>query len=189
MFGPYFLVAPVTEHQYFPLDKENKANFKNIKDIELYLPAETVWYDFWTGKTYQGGQIIKRKTPIDIMPLFVKAGSIIPMGPEIQYATEKPADPIELRIYTGADAEFVLYEDENDNYNYEKRIYSTILFKWIETDRKLIIEKRNGEFPGILKDRTFNIVIVDKNKGIDVEPSLNFDKTVNYNGEKIEIYF
>ena len=189
MFGPYFLVAPVTKHQYFPLDKENNANFKNIKDIELYLPAETVWYDFWTGETYQGGQIIKRKTPIDIMPLFVKAGSIIPMGPEIQYATEKPADPIELRIYTGADAEFVLYEDENDNYNYEKGIYSTILFKWNEADRKLIIEKRSGEFPGILKERTFNIVIVDKNKGIDVEPSLKFDKTVNYNGEKIEIYF
>lgn len=187
MFGPSILVNPVTEHQYFPIDKEVSANLIEKKDIELYLPAGTEWYDFWTGEKYNGGQIISRETPIDIMPLFVKAGSIIPMGPKIQYATEKPVDPIELRVYTGADAEFVLYEDENDNYNYEKGIYSTILIKWIDQDRKLIIEDRKGEFPGMLKERTFNIVWVGKNHGIGVNPVLDFDKTINYKGKTIKI--
>ncbi len=188
MFGPYMLVAPVTEHQYFPIDKkETSANLKNIKDINVYLPAGTDWYDFWTGKKHKGGQTISKKTPINIMPLFVKAGSILPMGPKLQYATEKPADPIELRIYTGADAEFVLYEDENDNYNYEKGIYSTIPIKWVEKDNKLVIGERKGEFPGMLKTRTFNLVWVGIDHGIGEETSMRIDKVVKYFGKAIEI--
>ena len=113
---------------------------------------------------------------MDEIPLYVKAGSIIPMGPYVQYATEKPADPIELRVYTGANAEFTLYEDENDNYNYEKGIYATIQFHWNEKEQTLTIEDRKGKFPGMLQNRTFKIVWVDQNHGVGLEPENNPDK-------------
>ena len=159
------------------------------KTREVYLPKGNDWINFWTGLKYKGGESITTEAPIEIIPLFVKAGSIIPMGPFLQYATEKPADPIELRIYTGADGKFTLYEDENDNYNYEKGIYSTIEFEWLDKDHKLIIHDRNGEFPGMLKERTFNLVLVKDNNGYGLEVSEHPDQTVRYNGSKTEIKF
>jgi len=157
------------------------------KTREVYLPKSTEWYNFWTGEKLNGGNKITANAPIDIMPLYVPAGSIIPMGPNIKYSTEKPADPIELRVYPGANGNFVLYEDENDNYNYEKGIYSTIEFKWNNAEKKLTIGKRNGEFPGMLKKRTFQIVIVSKNHGIEVQPTQNPDKTISYDGNEITV--
>jgi len=154
------------------------------KTREVYLPANTTWFDFWTAKTYNGGQKLKFDAPKDIIPLLVRAGSIIPMGPFIQYSTEKPADPIELRVYTGADGSFVLYEDENDNYNYEKGIHSTIEFKWNDKNRQLTINQRVGEFPGMLKTRTFNIVLVKDGQGIGLQVSGMYDKTVKYDGQE-----
>jgi len=121
------------------------------------------------------------------MPLFVRAGSIIPMGPYLQYSDEKPADPIELRVYPGADTKFLLYEDENDNYNYEQGIYSTIQFEWNEKLQILTIGKRNGEFPGMLKERIFNVVWVREEHGIGVEPSKKSDQTIKYVGEEVII--
>jgi alpha-D-xyloside xylohydrolase len=115
MFGPAFLVNPVTERMYSLPDSENIS-----KTRKVYLPSGTDWFNFWTGELLKGGQTIDAAAPIETLPLFIKAGSIIPMGPYLQYATEKPADPIYLRVYTGSNAEFVIYEDENDNYNYEK---------------------------------------------------------------------
>jgi alpha-D-xyloside xylohydrolase len=165
------------------------------KTEEVYLPAwqpacpvgraglQNSWYDFWTSEKYDGGKNITADAPIDKIPLYVKAGSIIPMGPFLQYSTEKPADPIELRIYPGADASFVLYEDENDNYNYEKGIYATIPFKWNDASRTLTIGKRVGEFPGMLKERTFNIVLVSKNHGGGIDITANPDKEIKYTGE------
>ncbi len=155
----------------------------------LYLPQATGWYNFWTGEKMEGGKNITVDAPIEIMPLFVKAGSIIPMGPFLQYSTEKPANPIELRIYPGSNGEFVLYEDENDNYNYEKGIYSTIKFAWNDKDRTLIIGERKGEFPGMLKKRNFHIVIVNKNHGIGVDLESKPDKIVEYAGKELKINF
>jgi alpha-D-xyloside xylohydrolase len=109
------------------------------------------------------------------------------MGPFLQYTTEKPAEPIELRIYTGADAHFTLYEDENDNYNYEKGIYATIDFDWNDEEKTLTISDIQGEFPGMLKDRTFNVVMVDKDKGTGVEISESFQDIIKYNGRKIKV--
>jgi len=159
------------------------------KSRNVYLPSGNSWFDFWTGKNFQGGNTIKADTPIEIMPLFIKAGSIIPMGPFLQYSTEKPADPIELRIYPGADEKFVLYEDENDNYNYEKGIYSTIEFNWNDAKKILTISDRNGKFPGMLEKRTLNIVIVKENHGTGVDIYQQPDKSVQYNGNKLEINF
>ena len=109
------------------------------------------------------------------------------MGPFLQYSTEKPADPIELRIYTGADGSFTLYEDENDNYNYEKGIYATIDFKWNDAVKVLTIGKRNGEFPGMLKERTFKIVLINHYHGTGLEICPAPDKEVKYDGSELII--
>lgn len=167
--------------------KLEAAEVPSTKSVEVYLPKGHEWIDFWRGDTFAGGNTIKVPAPIDEMPLLIKAGSIIPMGPYLQYADEKPADPIELRIYTGANAEFLLYEDENDNYNYEKGIYSTILFKWNEEEQALSIGEREGKFPGMLKERTFNIVWVGEGHGNGSEPETNPDHIVKYIGDQIII--
>jgi alpha-D-xyloside xylohydrolase len=154
------------------------------KTRPVYLPAGTQWIDFWTGQTLPGGQTITADAPIDKIPLLIRAGSIIPMGPFVQYAAEKPADPIELRIYPGADGTFTLYEDENDNYNYEKGVHATITFRWDDARRQLTIDDRKGTFPGMLKERSFQVVIVGKAHGTGVEITATPDKTILYQGEK-----
>ena len=172
MFGKSFLVSPVTEPK--------------VREWYVYLPKLVEWYDFWTGNQVNGGQTINTEAPINKIPLFVKAGSIIPMGPEIQYATEKN-DPIEIRIYPGADGEFTLYEDENDNYDYEKGKYSTITFKWDDAKKTLTISARKGSFPGMPAEHKFKIVRVENNKGMGINPGEMFDKVVTYNGKKVVV--
>ncbi|EGJ99290.1 TIM-barrel domain-containing protein [Dysgonomonas gadei] len=192
MFGKSFLVTPVTDPMYVSAEEKNKwknpqENFSKVKTQAVYLPQGTDWFDFWTGEKLNGGQTINKEVPIDIIPLYIKAGSIIPWGPKVQYAIEKKWDNLEIRIYTGANGEFVLYEDENDNYNYEKGIYSTIRFKWNDQNRTLTIKNRNGEFTGMLKNRRFRIVLVDQLKGIGVENSLKINKVVTYKGKEVSI--
>ncbi len=170
MFGPAFLVNPVTG--------EGKTS------RQVYLPKDAQWYDFWTGKKLNGGQTINADAPVQTIPVYVKAGSIVPMGSYMQYATEKPADNIELRIYTGADASFTLYEDENDNYNYEKGAHATFTFSWNDKTRTLSISDRKGEFSGMLKSRKFNVVLVGENRGAGIDVVAKANKTVVYNGKK-----
>ncbi|MCX8094336.1 MAG: DUF4968 domain-containing protein [Candidatus Goldbacteria bacterium] len=158
------------------------------KDINIYLPSGKKWYDFWTGKVLTGGRILTLKPSIDTIPLFIPAGSIIPIGPQIQWVSEKPADPIEIRVYTGQDAEFELYEDENDNYNHEKGAYSIIPFKWDDKNKILTIGKRNGKFPGMLLKRKFNIVFVRPGKGIGDKWTESPDRVVIYKGQEVKIY-
>lgn len=174
MFGQAILVNPVTEP---------KATYRPV-----YLPMGSNWYSFWTGKKYSGGQTLPVPTAIDEIPLFIEAGSILLMGPFIQYATES-ADPLEVRIYPGVDGHFVLYEDENDNYNYEKGKYTTIEFKWDDKNHQLIIEDRKGGFPDMLKSRKLHIVLVNKDKGIGVDVTQNPDKIVQYTGIKKIVTF
>src|SRR5664280_708345 len=181
MFGPAFLVNPVTERLYSISDSKNLK-----KSRKVYLPKSASWYDFWTGKLIQGGQTIDAPAPIETIPLFVRAGSIVPMGPYLQYATEKAADPIEIRVYTGADATFILYEDENDTYNYESGKYSTIAMNWNEAEKSFTIGERTGEFPGMLKDRIFRIVWVTGKNGIGIEPAGQAE-TIQYKGKEIKI--
>lgn len=185
MFGRSLLVAPVTEAMY--VDKNKKEDFSIIKTRKVYLPKGTGWTDFWTGERLQGGQMVTKETPIDIMPLYVKCGSILPIGPQVQYATEKRWNNLEIRVYPGADGEFLLYEDENDNYNYEKGAYSTIAFHWDDHKRVLTIGGRDGEFPGMLKNRKFNIVLVGEKRGTGDTPASKVNKTVSYNGKAVNV--
>lgn len=180
MFGPAFLVNPVTERMY-SIPNNNNLN----KSRKVYLPKSANWYDFWTGRLIPGGQTIDAAAPIETLPLYVKAGSIVPMGPFLQYATEKAADPIEIRVYAGADASFVLYEDENDTYNYESGKYSTIAMNWNEAEKTFSIEDRKGDFPGMLKNRTFRISWVSTKNGIGIEPSKEAE-IIQYSGKKIK---
>jgi alpha-D-xyloside xylohydrolase len=150
--------------------------------IECYLPAGCEWTDFWSGDRIPGGRSMVRETPIDVLPLYVRAGSIVPMGPFLQYAEEKPADPIELRVYPGADASFTLYEDEGDNLNYEMGSYAVIPIRWDDASETLTVGKRKGGFPGMLKERTFNVVRVGRNHGIGAEITATPDHTVRYSG-------
>jgi alpha-D-xyloside xylohydrolase len=172
MFGPAVLVSPVTEPS---------ANTRR-----MYLPNAT-WYNFWTGQKTAGGKTLDAAAPLDRIPLYVRAGSIIPMGPELQYAAEKPADPIELRIYRGADGAFTLYEDENDGYNYEKGVHATIAIQWNEATQTLNIGERKGTFPGMLESRTFQIVFVNDNHGAGIGLADHVDKTVRYAGQSLSV--
>jgi alpha-D-xyloside xylohydrolase len=172
LFGPAILVNPVTE--------------PGATSRHVYLP-KAKWYDFWTGREVDGGVAIDTAAPLDRMPLFVRAGSIVPMGPDVEYATERPADPIELRVYTGADASFTLYEDENDNYDYEKGIHAVIRMHWDEAGKKLTIADREGKFPGMLERRTFRVVFVGEGRGVGIEPSSQADKAVEYAGKEITV--
>jgi alpha-D-xyloside xylohydrolase len=184
MFGKAILVCPVTESMY---SKDMKEDWSTIKSTDVYLPKGADWIDFWTGEKLTGGQTVSRETPIDILPLYIKAGSIIPVGPGVQYATEKKWDNLEIRIYEGTDGEFTLYEDENDNYNYEKGMYSTITFHWNDAKKTLTINKRKGSFPGMLNERKFSIVYVKKNRGAGMDTVATPDKQVIYNGKKVMV--
>jgi len=172
MFGKAFLVAPITG--------------PNVSAWDVYLPKSAGWFDFWTGKRFNGGQTLKTDAPLDKIPLFIKAGSIIPMGKMIQYAGEKTADTLEIRVYKGADAKFELYEDEGDNYNYEKGKYTLISFKWDEKRQSITISARQGNYTGCLTKRIFNIVLVNENKGYGIYAG-STGKKVSYAGTKIEL--
>jgi alpha-D-xyloside xylohydrolase len=157
------------------------------KTRNVYLPAGTSWFDFWTGKASQGGQKITVAADITTMPVLVKAGAIVPLGPFVQYAAEKPAETIELRIYPGANGDFVLYEDENDTYAYEKGVYATIAFHWNDAKRQLTIDPRKGKFPGMLAKRTFKVVVVSTGHGTGIEDTATPDKVVKYDGKKLTV--
>lgn len=192
MVGKSLLVSPVTEPMYWK-NKQSGAktmmveDFSIVKSKEVYLPKGADWFDFWTGDYMPGGQKVAKEVPLDILPLYVKAGSIVPWGPAVQYADEKKWDNLEIRVYEGANGEFVLYEDENDNYNYKNGVYSTIRFSWNNKKKTLTIEDRKGSFPGMIANRTFNIVFVNSEQGIGAELSVAYDYVVSYSGKKVTI--
>jgi len=186
MFGKSILVCPVTSPMY---SKDGKEDFSITGHRKLYLPKGSGWIDFWTGEKLAGGQEITRETPLDLMPLYIKTGSILPLGPKVQYAEEKKWDNLEIRIYEGANGQFTLYEDENDNYNYEKGAFSTIVLTWDDAKKTLTISDRKGTFPGMLAQRRFNIVKVSKDNGLGDKITTKFDRVVNYNGKRTQVKF
>lgn len=183
MFGPAFLVSPVTQALY------TGKNEDQPKTRKVYLPKGSKWFNFWSGETLAGGQTIDADAPIETIPLYVKAGSIVPMGPNVEYATQKTAEAVELRIYPGDHAEFTIYEDENNNYNYEKGKFSTYSFKWNDKLRQLTITDRKGSFPGMKTRSPYRIVLVKTGHGVGVERSGNADKDITYSGKKMVINF
>lgn len=192
MFGKSILVKPITDPLYLKEVKQGNdilkvEDFSTVKTKEVYLPEKSVWFDFWTGKKYSGGQTIQKEVPLDIIPMYIRSGSILPWAPSAQYATEKKWDELEIRVYEGADGEFTLYEDENDNYNYKNGQFSTIAFNWNDKEKSLTIEKRKGTFPGMINNRKFNIVFVREDRGTGIELSNNYDAIVSYSGKKLTI--
>jgi alpha-D-xyloside xylohydrolase len=173
MFGPAILVNPVTE--------------PGATTRHLYLP-QAKWYDFWTGHAMEGGAT-DAVAPLDRMPLYVRAGSIVPMGPEIEYAAEKSVDTIELRLYRGADGDFNLYEDENDSYDYEKGLYEIIPIHWDDANNELTIGARQGRFPGMAETRKFVIVVVGEDHGTSIDLTSAPDKRVEYSGVAVKVEF
>ncbi len=173
MFGPSLLINPVYNYK-----ERNKS---------LYLPAGQGWYDFYSGKYYTGGKRIITDAPYERMPVFVKEGSIIPFGPDLQYTSEKPADTITLFVYTGKDASFNLYEDDGTTYNYEKGLFTNITINYKEAKSKLTILERKGSFAGMLPDRAFKIVWVSKSDPKELQVENATGEIVNYNGKEISI--
>lgn len=157
-------------------DSQFTIDWTATKSATKYLPKGADWYDFWTGERLKGGRDITIATNIDRVPMFVRAGSILPLGPEMQYVGEKTWDNLEIRIYPGADGEFTLYEDEGDNYNYEQGYYSNIIFKWNDRSRTLTISPRQGGYKGMILERTFNVMLPD-----------GTSKVVHHNGNEVKI--
>ena len=194
MFGSSILAAPIVEAQYTQekiiredamtgWDRKEvsgetavQADWTASKTATKYLPKGASWYDFWTGRLYKGGQNVVLTTTLDKVPMFVRAGSILPLGPEMQYIGEKAWDNLEIRIYPGADGEFTLYEDEGDGYNYEQGYYSNIIFTWTDRTRTLHISARQGGYKGMLLDRKFTLVLPD-----------GTTRTIDYNGNQVEL--
>jgi alpha-D-xyloside xylohydrolase len=196
MLGRNILAAPILDPQYTEEQivkedamtgwdkkevKNDKAEVKNIqwnepKTATKYLPKGTLWYDFWTGQSYRGGQTVTLTTHLSRVPMFVRAGSILPLGPEMQYTGEKAWDQLEIRVYPGADGDFTLYEDEGDGYNYERGIYTTLSFHWDDHQRTLTIGQRKGQYPGMITNRKFTVVLPD-----------GTSQTVNYSGTEVKV--
>lgn len=181
MFGRSILVKPVTDPLYTWKDKKNQGHeiYPDIKQaaapVSVYLPKGAKWYDFWDNTAYDGGSDIMRPCPIDIMPVYIKAGTIMPFGPDVQYSAEKPWDNLEIRVYPGADGSFTLYEDEGDNYNYEKGAFSEITFRWDDARQRLTVSARKGAFKGMLATRSFRIVKIGGSMATKEGTTLQYD--------------
>jgi alpha-D-xyloside xylohydrolase len=173
MFGPALLVSPVSVY---------KARSRSV-----YLPNAAGWYEFFSGKSVKPATTVDAAAPYDSLPLFVKAGSILPTGPVMQYVGEKPSDPLTLYVYTGADGAFTLYEDEGVNYNYEKGAFAQIPISWNEAAKTLTLGKRQGSFPGMLSTRTFNIIFVSPEKPVGFSFEGKADKSVSYSGDAVQV--
>ncbi len=198
LFGRSILAAPIVTPQYTEekiirtdamtgwdrsdvrgqKDDVRSVDWTATKTTTKYLPKGALWYDYWTNRQYKGGQRITIETTFDRVPMFVRAGSILPLGPEMQYVGEKDWSLLELRIYPGADGHFLLYEDEGDSYNYEKGQYSTIAFHWNDRSRTLTIADRQGSYPGMLQKRQFVVVLPDGRQ-----------QTVHYEGKMKTVRF
>ena len=194
MFGRSILAAPILDPQYTDekiirtdamtgWDRKDavaetavQVDFTAPKTATKYLPKGATWYDFWTNQCYKGGQSVRLETALNRVPMFVRAGSILPLGPEMQYVGEKAWDNLELRVYPGADGSFTLYEDEGDNYNYEQGAYATITFRWHDKARQLTIGSRQGRYEGMIQSRQFTVVLPD-----------GTSRQVDYNGNEITI--
>ena len=173
MFGPAILVSPVTQ--------------QGVTGRDVYLPPAGKWYDFWTGKSLNGDQRIDAAAPLDRIPLYVRAGSILLMGPEIEYAGQKPDAPIELRIYRGADGHFDLYEDQGDTYNYEKGERAVIPIDWNDATQTLTIGARSGSYPAMPAQRRFNVVFVSENHGGGGAETATADHSIDYSGAAVTV--
>ena len=196
MYGPSFLVCPVTKPMYNPYQPNVGGKISPVAVTDpataavqswpVYLPKGADWFDFHTGQKFDGGQMIKSPAPLDLMPLFVRAGSIVPMGKVIQNTTSGRQNELELRIYPGADADFVLYDDDGVSYDYEKGASSSISLHWDDVAGKLTIGERQGKFKSMPEKLVFKPVLVGKGKGVGSLTEYSSTKPISYTGKKVE---
>jgi alpha-D-xyloside xylohydrolase len=184
MVGDELMVAPVlTPMLYGP---ESKPVTDAAKTVDVYLPKNSSWIDFWSGRPQSGGQTIKADAPLSHIPLFVKAGSILPLGPRVQHSGEKPAAPIELRVYPGADGSYQFYEDAGEGWDYEKGGFSVIPITWDDKNRTLTIGDLRGRFPGMNVNRVFKVAMVAPDQATGLEPAAKATE-VRYNGRAVSV--
>jgi alpha-D-xyloside xylohydrolase len=190
LFGPSLLVSPVTSYRarsrpvYLPRNPPTRGPLGPARSRES---PRTGWYDFWTGRHLAGGRTVQAAAPYDRIPVYVRAGSIVPLGPELQYTDEKPADPITLFVYTGAHGRFSLYEDDGGSYGYERGEFTRIPLRWDEGSRTLIIGRHEGSFPGMLARRSFQVVFVSPGRPVGFSFEPRPDRTVGYVGEEVRL--
>lgn len=175
MLGPALLISPVSSYR--------------VRHRPVYLPAGSAWYDFWTGRPVGGGQTVDAAAPYDAIPVHVRAGSIVPLGPEVQYTGERAADPVTLRVYGGADGRLVLYEDDGETFRYEKGECSRIPVAWNDAERTLTIGARQGVFPGMLAQRTFRVILVEADRPLGYPADPTDARTVAYGGQTEKLRF
>ncbi|GAA4894577.1 TIM-barrel domain-containing protein [Ferrimonas pelagia] len=181
LYGPALMVNPVIEPMYYLPGSEPVKDAAKTRDV--YLPEGSQWQDFWTGERHDGGQTLSADAPIAKLPLFVRAGSILPMGPKLQHTGDQPDAAWELRIYLGADGSFQLYEDEGEGLGYQQGAFATVDLQWDDSKRTLTLGERQGTFDGLIKQRTFNLVLVDKTTGIGIEEASKVHRSVTYTGK------
>jgi alpha-D-xyloside xylohydrolase len=173
MLGPSLLVNPVYEYQ--------------ARKRHVYLPGGTGWYNFYTGGYENGGQHLEADAPYNRLPLYLKAGTILPLGPERRYVAERKADTLQLYVYGGADGSFTLYEDEGRDYSYEKGSYSEIPFTWQDSTHTLAVGKRTGSYAGMLPKRTIQFVYIDKAHPQGIADKVTILKTITYTGTAVQL--
>jgi alpha-D-xyloside xylohydrolase len=182
MFGPALMVCPITKPMYYEAESKPLVGVEKVRSV--YLPTGSDWYDYWTGELYSGGQTIMAPAPLDQLPIYARSGSIIPIGPEIQFTGEKPHAPIELQIYPGQDGCFPLYEDEGDNYNYEQGSFTRIPLRWLDDHQVLDIGDRQGFYPGMKHKQKFLLTLksaMNNNEGL---PS---QQEILYSGQRLTL--
>jgi alpha-D-xyloside xylohydrolase len=184
MFGPAILVNPVTQPMYFAPQSTPLTGVTRARPV--YLPKGADWYDFWTGRCYSGGQTIIADASLDTIPLYVRSGSIVPIGPDITYADEQPNAPLDLRLYPGQSGSFTLYEDEGDTYNYESGHFAMIRFSWDASARRLTLHDRQGSYPAMPDSRIFRIVMGDS-PYTDISSASSSIRTVVYEGRQLTV--
>jgi alpha-D-xyloside xylohydrolase len=172
LFGPALLIAPVTSYK--------------ARERSVYLPPAAQWYDFWTGNAVASGNVTA-PAPYDAIPVFVRAGSIVPFGPQLQYAAEKPSDPLTLYVYSGADANFTLYQDDGLTFGYEKGAYTQIPLRWNDHAHVLTIGNRKGQYPGMLSEDHFQIVLVSPGHPSPVSPTPHVSASIVYAGKQVTV--
>ena len=172
-FGSAFLVSPVLA--------------PGVTTRKVYLPSASNWFDFWTGKKYEGGSYVDSDTPLSSLPLFVKAGSVLPLGPSVQFTSENLDGPIDLRVYPGESGSFTMFEDSGDGFGFEHDEYAEIVFSYDAKESTLVIGDRKGKFAGMVEKRVFNIYVVREGHGVGIDSTTAPDSTHAYIGEKLTI--
>jgi alpha-D-xyloside xylohydrolase len=187
MSGPAFLVSPVTTSMYYNSGSVAVENVERTRAV--YLPAGTGWFDFWTDEFFEGGQTLDARATLDMMPLFVRSGSIVPMGPERQHVNDRPDATVELHVYPGANGKFLIYEDEGDNYNYESGSFSTIPIMWEDKKSQLVLGQRSGDYPGMLKQRKFKIFLHGTDSSSVEGGKRTTNRQIVYDGQPLAVDF